>query len=85
MMNESDIDFSWNYFAASHRKGIVGRIGGALKIIVWLEIIAGNYVHLLNISFNYAVEKKTISVIFVKHVQLDVTKWTLEKISPDNI
>jgi hypothetical protein len=34
MMDESDIDFSWNYFAASHRKEIVDSIGRTLKIIV---------------------------------------------------
>ncbi|CAF1624521.1 unnamed protein product, partial [Didymodactylos carnosus] len=41
MMDKTDLDLSWNYFASSHGKGIVDGIGGTLKRLVWMEILAG--------------------------------------------
>ena len=38
MMDEIDVDFSWNYFAASHGKGVVDGVGGILKRLVWQKM-----------------------------------------------
>jgi hypothetical protein len=41
MMDKSDINISWNYFASAHGKGVVDSVGGTLKRLVWMEILAG--------------------------------------------
>jgi len=80
MLDVSGIDFNWNYFASSHGKGIVDGVGGILKRLVWLEIMAGKGCASAEDFVNICHQKtKTISVLFVKQVQFDITKSMLEK------
>ena len=80
MMDTIDIDFSWNYFASGHGKGVVDGVGDILKRLVWLEIMAGKQCSSAHDFVKICREKsQTISTIFVRQAQLDVTKSTLEK------
>ena len=80
MLDTMDIDFSWNYFASSHGKGIVDGVGGTLKRLVWLEIMAGKRCSSAEDFVKICQEKtKTISVIFVQQAQFDITESMLEK------
>ena len=80
MLDVSNIDFSWNYFASSHGKGVVDGIGGTLKRLIWLEIMAGKTCLSAEDFVKICHQKtKTISVIFVRQVQFDITKSMLEK------
>lgn len=78
MLDNMDIDFTWNYFASSHGKGVVDGIGGTLKRLVWLEIMAGKPCSSAEDFVKICQQKtKSITTIFVKQVQLDVTKSML--------
>ncbi|CAF3278014.1 unnamed protein product [Rotaria socialis] len=62
------------------RQGDRGRVGGTLKRLVWLEIMAGKRCASAEDFVKICHQKtKTISVVFVKQAQLDVTKSMLEK------
>lgn len=79
MMKEMNVEFSWNYFAASHGKGVVDGVGGILKRIVWQEIMTGKACSSADDFVKICREKtKMISVIFVRQLQFDVTKSVLE-------
>ncbi|CAF1505309.1 unnamed protein product [Rotaria sordida] len=67
MLDVLDIDFSWSYFASSNGKGVVDGVGGTLKRLVWLEIMAGKRCSSAEDFVRICQEKtKTISVIFVR-------------------
>ena len=79
MMDEMDVDLSWNYFAASHGIGVVDGVGGIMKRLVWQEIMAGKICSSAGDFVKICREKtKSISVILVRQAQLDVTKLMLE-------
>ncbi|CAF4313647.1 unnamed protein product, partial [Adineta steineri] len=81
MMDAMNIDFSWNYFASTRSKGVVDGVGGILKRLVWLEIMAGKQCSSADDFVKICREKsQTISTILVRQAQLDVTKLTLEKL-----
>jgi hypothetical protein len=80
MMDKINIDFSWNYFASSHGKGVVDSIGGTLKRLVWMEILAGVHCSSAQDFVDICRQKtKTIIVGLVQQAQFDVTLITLEK------
>ncbi|CAF0969738.1 unnamed protein product [Rotaria sordida] len=80
MMDKTNIDFSWNYFASSHGKEVVDSIGGTLKRLVWMEIMAGTHCssaqHFVDICHQ---KTKTIIVNLVQKAQFDATYSILEK------
>ena len=81
MMDSTDIDLCWNYFASSQGKGVVDGIGGTLKRLVWLKILAGKRCSSAEDFVKISREKtKAISIILVRQAQLDVTKTTLAKV-----
>ena len=78
MMEETGIEFEWNYFASSHGKGVVDGIGGTLKRLVWMENMAGvrcssakDFVDICN------QKTKTIIVGMVQQAQFDTTEALL--------
>ena len=80
MMDQSNINFSWNYFASSHGKGLVDSIGGILKRLVWMEIMAGTRCSSAEDFVDICHQKaKTITVGLVQQAQIDATYTTLEQ------
>jgi hypothetical protein len=81
MLDVLDIDFSWNYFASSHGKGVVDGVGGTLKRPVWLEIMAGKRFSSAADFVKICQKKiKTISTILIRQAQSDRTKSMFENI-----
>jgi hypothetical protein len=80
MMDNTDINISWNYFSSSHGKGVVDSIGGILKRLVWSEILAGARVVSAKDFVDVCHQKtKTINVGLVHQVQFDTTRQLLER------
>lgn len=81
ILDTFDIDISWNYFASGHGKGTVDAVGGILKRLVWLEILAGKQCSSAESFVQICRQKtKTISVIFVQQAQFDLTRIMLENV-----
>ncbi|CAF1383212.1 unnamed protein product [Adineta ricciae] len=80
MLNKLDIDITWNYFASSHGKGVVDSIGGILKRLVWLDVLAGSRCSSAK-DFVAICRKKTttITVGLIHQAQFDATRHLLEK------
>ena len=80
LADTSGLDFSWNYFASSHGKGVVDSIGGTLKRIVWLETLAGTRCRSA-LDFVRICRTKTKSIIveLIQQAQFDVTQTKFEK------
>lgn len=78
-MDQNDIEFSWNYFASAHGKGIVDGLGGTLKRLVWLDIMAGVRCSSAKDFVDICHQKsKSVIVDFVQQAQHDATKALLE-------
>ena len=78
MMEQTGVDFEWNYFASFHGKGVVDGTSGTLKRLVWMEIMAGvrcssakDFVTICN------QKTKAITVAMVQQAQFDTTKAML--------
>ena len=79
MMDRTDIDFSWNYFASAHGKGVVDGLGGTLKRLVWLDIMAGDHCSSARDFVDICQQKsKAVIVGLVQQAQYDSTKFLLE-------
>lgn len=80
LADTSGLDLSWNYFASSHGKGLVDSIGGTLKRIVWLQILAGTRCRSASDFVRICRDKtKTIIVELIQQAQFDVTEGRLER------
>ena len=78
-MNQNDIDFSWNYFAQAHGKGIVDGLGGTLKRLFWLDIMTGACCSSAKDFVNICHQKsKSVIVTLVRQAQHDVTRALLK-------
>jgi hypothetical protein len=79
MMDKFDINFSWNYFSSSHGKGVVDSIGGTLKRLVWMDVMAGARCSSAKEFVNICKRKtKTIIVGLVQQAQFDTTEALLK-------
>ena len=78
MMEETGVEFEWNYFASSHGKGVVDGIGGTLKRLVWMENMAGMRCSSARDFVDICNQKtKTIIVGMVQQAQFDTTEALL--------
>ncbi|CAM4819090.1 unnamed protein product [Rotaria magnacalcarata] len=79
MMDKFDIEFSWNYFSSSHGKGVVDSIGGTLKRLVRMDVMADARCSSAKEFINICKRKtRTIIVSLVQQAQFDTTEALLK-------
>ena len=79
--NHYNINFSWNFFAISHGKGVVDAIGGVMKRLVWSAILAGEVCRAVEDFIKIAKKKaKKIILIEITKKNIDNSKTNLENI-----
>ena len=79
--NQYNIDFSWNFFATSHGKGVVDGIGGVVNRLVWSGVLAGEVCRSPGDFIKIATEKTTkIILIEITKNDIDNSKTNLEAI-----
>ena len=79
--NERKIRLNWHFFATSHGRGVVDGIGGTVKRLLWLAVLAGGSCRSAE-DFIKIVRNKTnkINLFEITKADVDYSKVKLENI-----
>lgn len=72
MLEQYNINATWNFFATSHGKGMIDGISETLKWIVWNNILTGRWVSIALEFANVVTENiQNIKVAFVSKEEIN--------------